>query len=218
MPNIEEEFFTYTISYSTQPKSAEDKNNFSINYELLIDPYMEKVERSYLKLDGMLANIGSIIFISEFLTQFFTEIFSQGNLEYKLYKNIFYIKKDKKPFKTNLIKREYEKITNIKNNLDKKGNFIRMEIMKEDKSLKINDIDLENFDIINPESKLKIFENSPRNEINTKNLEKIYSKTHKNENVILYNNFQNLNFNNSKNLNEKNFFELEKKKFKQRIR
>ena len=121
-PNIDVEFFIYSISYTTKTKSSLD-TSISINYEIEIDPYTDVIERSYVKLDEMLANIGSIIIIFEFVAKYITDFFSQGNLEFKLYKEIFHIRNSTKFLNGDFLKSEIQRISNSKNNYKDDSNL-----------------------------------------------------------------------------------------------
>jgi hypothetical protein len=93
-PNID----TNTIIYDFETRSLPRRRNineFTLTYEVVLDSYTTVVERSYLKLDGMLANLGSIVTIIEFLVKFLAGFFSEGNMEHSIYKEIFHIKKKK---------------------------------------------------------------------------------------------------------------------------
>lgn len=91
-PNNETETFLFSFEIITVPRTR-SPNNFGVTYEIILDNYTTIIERSYLKLDEMLANVGSIVVIIEFLSKYFADFFSEGNFEHSVYKEVFHIKK-----------------------------------------------------------------------------------------------------------------------------
>lgn len=90
--DVEKERFVYTASFSYTTRQNTDPYEFVINHYFDLDPYIDEYERSYLKFDGMLANVGSFIFLIEYFTKVMSEFFTEGNMEHLIYKEIFHIK------------------------------------------------------------------------------------------------------------------------------
>lgn len=76
-PNVETETVVYSSETIITPRKG-NSTTFVLMHEIVLDSYTTVIERSYLKLDGMLANVGSIVMIIEFLAKFFAGFLVKG--------------------------------------------------------------------------------------------------------------------------------------------
>jgi len=94
-PNVDTETFIYTYDFQSIKKIFGNPKVFTLYFKIELDSYINIVERKYLKLDALLANVGSIVVIFDLITKFFAYFFSEGNMEQSIYREIFYIKRKK---------------------------------------------------------------------------------------------------------------------------
>lgn len=71
-------------------KIMERRKHIKFHYHIRLDDHNETYERSYIKLDDLMANVGSILSLVEFFTIFIADYFTEGNLEHSIYKQIYF--------------------------------------------------------------------------------------------------------------------------------
>jgi len=84
--------YMFSVEVASEEKKR-NKNEFVVRFQFNLSNYVDLIERSYLKLDEMLANTGSIVVIIQILSMALAAFFSEGNMEHTIYKEIFHIKK-----------------------------------------------------------------------------------------------------------------------------
>ena len=125
-PHEEEEIFKIDATQTFEDsnlfsKEGEEKFlNIKINIEL--DLNVENYERSYTKLDDLMAAVGAIVALVEFFTVFTAEFFTEGNLEHSLYKEIYFTKNKLKEKNFNFLDYVYKLKKNNDNNNDNDNN------------------------------------------------------------------------------------------------
>jgi len=95
IPNEEQEIFVMDADYTlTSKKNVTEENKrfkkFTIEVEL--DENKINIERKYTKIDDIMANVGAIVSLFEFISIYIAEYFTEGDLEHSIYKEIFFIK------------------------------------------------------------------------------------------------------------------------------
>lgn len=156
-----EESKSYVHSYQAVTSNKKsDKTELIISVQFQLSNYIDSVERSYLKVDEMLANIGSIIVIVEILASMLAGFFSEGNMEHAIYKEIFHIqKKNGKAVEFLNVDFDLFKIKkkNFANNNAVKG-FVKS-LIADDKS-KLKNCDFINLNKNNANKQISIFANA----------------------------------------------------------
>ena len=181
IPNKVITTYIYSINTSTTPKKPNTRYElFSLNYFITPDIYEDSVERSYLKFDGMLANIGSIMALFDFALNFLSDFFSEGKFEYKIFKDTFFIKKDNHKFfnyHDKILIDEDEKILknnilNLENNKRNNENINELngskieKVLKEENSITDNLSKINNLKLTNCLNLHKNIKNSDKSIIN----------------------------------------------------
>ncbi len=128
IPNVETNTIIYNIKTEEIKRDEYDKN-FTIQFLVSLENYTIVIERTYLKFDGMLANVGSIVVMVEFLTSFLANFFTKSNMEHFIYREVFHIKKNtntlnhKENIFTTIINKNENIKSIIRNNNEKNKNI-----------------------------------------------------------------------------------------------
>ncbi len=179
IPNVETNTIIYNIKTEEIKRDEYDKN-FTIQFLVSLENYTIVIERTYLKFDGMLANVGSIVVMVEFLTSFLANFFTKSNMEHFIYREVFHIKKNtntlnhKENIFTTIINKNENIKSIIRNNNEKNKNIDDRENSKN----KIKDST-----IFSKNDKIELSElQNPKYKNSKKNIFKIEnSKNNKNE-------------------------------------
>jgi len=230
--NDDTETYIYKYEFQSIPKILQDPLIFTLVLKVELDNYIDVIERRYIKLVELLANIGSIVLIVDIFTKFFADFFSEGNLEQAIYKEIFYFKKKKQDSSVdgNILIRNFTQKFNIlgfllinKNNNKHPSIISKTQALYNMKDSTQKDIELKIFsnhkqDLIKNENVKEDFQNNfnegkNNNEINSTFFDKTSrflndEKNLKNDQIKPSDEFKEIN--NLKNENEINRIEDEK--------
>jgi hypothetical protein len=88
-PNVERTFYTSTVDIIVRPKSDREPASLNIFMTYEYANYAKYFQRSYMKIDSLLANIFSITQVLSAVLILMNYIFNHGNLEYTLMKHLY---------------------------------------------------------------------------------------------------------------------------------